>query len=151
MTFCAFDKHWWRVLSCRTDVRELALCRSYLLQTMGILRQLKPSCTSDLLSLTYALILIHGTIIFGDFVVAPWMVEEYGTNLLDLFLYNLFGLFIYVNVIGNMLKIILTNTSTVGVILPTLLKPGKGTARLNKFQREPGYDLTRDIVPRVLV
>ena len=83
--------------------------------------------------------------------MAPWMVEEYGTNLLDLFLYNLFGLFIYVNVIGNMLKIILTNTSTVGVILPTLLKPGKGTARLNKFQREPGYDLTRDIVPRVLV
>ncbi|KAK3087808.1 hypothetical protein FSP39_010908 [Pinctada imbricata] len=91
---------------------------------MSLWRQLKPKSPADILSLCYALILIHATIIFGDFVVAPWMTEYYGTTMFDIVLYNFYGAFIYLNVIGNMLKIMLTNTSTVGRILPTLLKPG---------------------------
>ena len=91
---------------------------------MGSFRQILPKNTVDTLSLCYALTLIHSVVILGDFFVAPWMKEHYSTTNAQILMYNVYGGFIYFNVIGNMWKIMTTNTSTIGIILPTLLKPG---------------------------
>jgi hypothetical protein len=52
------------------------------------------------------------------------MKEHYGTTNAQILLYNVYGGFVYFNVMGNIWKIMTTNTSTIGKILPTLLKPG---------------------------
>lgn len=91
---------------------------------MGSFRQILPKNIVDTLSFCYAMSLIHSVVILGDFFVAPWMKENYGTTNAQILWYNVYGGFIYFNVIGNMWKIMSTNTSTIGIILPTLLKPG---------------------------
>lgn len=91
---------------------------------MGSFRQILPKNIVDTLSFCYAMSLIHSVVILGDFFVAPWMKENYGTTNAQILWYNVYGGFIYFNVMGNMWKIMSTNTSTIGIILPTLLKPG---------------------------
>ncbi|XP_033731997.1 probable palmitoyltransferase ZDHHC24 [Pecten maximus] len=92
---------------------------------MGSLwRRMKPNCWIDTLSIIYAQIMIHSGLVYGEFMVLPWLIETYKVGLVKICLYHMYAIFIYFNVIGRMWKICSTNTSTVGKILPTLLKPG---------------------------
>lgn len=91
----------------------------------SILQQVKPRSTFDLCSLIYALVLIHAEVLFGEFMVLPWLINNHNIGLFKICCLQVYGAFLYFNVIGNIWKIMITNTSTVGKVLPTLLKPGK--------------------------
>ncbi|KAJ8299982.1 hypothetical protein KUTeg_021501 [Tegillarca granosa] len=90
----------------------------------SILQKIKPRSTFDLFSLIYALVLIHAEVLFGEFMVLPWLIKKHNIGLFKICCLQVYGAFLYFNVIGNMWKIMITNTSTVGKVLPTLLKPG---------------------------
>lgn len=67
---------------------------------------------------------IYSVVIFGDFFVVFWMKENYGIINVWILWYNVYGGFIYFNVIGNMWKIMLINILIIGIILFILLKLG---------------------------
>ena len=91
---------------------------------MGLLRQLKPKRTSDLLFCVYALVLIHGVALHCLFTVLPWKQEVYDVTSIDVILYSVFLAFLYVNAIGNIWKIVTVNTTTARLVLPSIAPAG---------------------------
>jgi hypothetical protein len=91
---------------------------------MLTLRQIKPKSWVDAMSMCYCMIMVHSAYLFGQFAIQPWLIETHSIGTLKLFFYQILALYFYVNVMGNIYKIISTNTSTTGKMLPTLLKPG---------------------------
>ncbi|VDI62232.1 palmitoyltransferase [Mytilus galloprovincialis] len=87
-------------------------------------RNIKPKSFVDAMSMLYFMIMVHSAYLYGEFAIAPWMKETYSMGTLKNIVYQIFALFLYLNVMGNVYKIIETNTSSVGKMLPTLLKPG---------------------------
>lgn len=96
---------------------------------MNAWRKIKPKCAYDTISVVYAQVLIHCGVLFGELFVLPWLIETQGIGLFKICILQIFGIFIYANVMGRCWKIWTTNTSIVGKILPTLLKPGMITNR----------------------
>ena len=87
-------------------------------------RKIKPKCNADAFSMIYAQIMINAGVIYGKYAVLPWMKENSDIGTGRIVVYHMIGAYIYVNVMGRIWKMIMINTSTVGKILPTLLKPG---------------------------
>lgn len=84
-----------------------------------------PRRTIDRIMFVYLLLLVHNVMFYLYFIVFPWQRENSGTSDLTIYLYGAWTLFLYVNIMGGTWKVILTNTSTAGVVLPTMIKPGK--------------------------
>ena len=87
-------------------------------------RHVKPKSVVDGLSMLYCMVMVHVAMIYGMFAIAPWLKETYSVGNLKLIFYHIMGLYFYLNVMGNIYMIIVTNTSISGKMLPTLLKPG---------------------------
>ena len=87
-------------------------------------KDVKPKSFVDTMSMGYCLVMVHSAYIYAEVVIVPWLQEVYSVGPVKMFFYQTLALYLYMNFMGNIYKIITTNTSTTGKMLPTLLKPG---------------------------
>jgi len=94
-----------------------------------ILKRNIPKSTSDIFAFIFLLVSIHSIALFQLFYVLPTIYSnpEHGSTSDGFTLYYFhvaMGIFIYLNVILNLYKVMTTNTSIRGKMLPAILKPG---------------------------
>jgi hypothetical protein len=90
-----------------------------------LLQNCVPRRAIDRIMFVYLLLLVHNVMFYLYFIVFPWRRENSGSSDLTIYLYEAWILFLYMNILGGTYKVIMINTSTAGVVLPTVLKPGK--------------------------
>ncbi|RUS84952.1 hypothetical protein EGW08_007263, partial [Elysia chlorotica] len=88
-----------------------------------------PKSTSDRVAFLFLLFAIHSIAFFELFAVLPSIYSTHehvaSNGQFNLYFFHIFiGVFVYASVMINLKKIITTNTSTRGLVLPTQLKPG---------------------------
>ena len=93
------------------------------------LKTFLPKSTSDRIAFLFLLFSVHSIALFELLGVLPliYSTHEHATptGQFSLYFFHIsVGVFSYFNVMINLWKIITTNTSTRGLILPTQLKPG---------------------------
>lgn len=89
-----------------------------------ILQSCVPKRTLDKVMFVYMLLLVHNVVFYLCYIVLPWRRDTLGTSDLTVYLCKAWILFLYVNIIGGIWKVMLVSTTTRGVILPSTLKPG---------------------------
>lgn len=89
-----------------------------------ILQSYVPKRTLDKVMFVYMLLLVHNVMFYLCYIVLPWRRDTHGTSDLTVYLCEAWILFLYVNIIGGIWKVMLVSTTTRGVILPSTLKPG---------------------------
>lgn len=93
------------------------------------LKALLPRSTSDRVAFFFLLFAIHSIAFFELFAVLP-SIYSTGAHATEsgqcsfYFIHISVGIFAYINVMLNLWKIMTTNTSTRGMVLPIQLKPG---------------------------
>ena len=92
---------------------------------MPSLREILPKSRSDAFAFSFTLFGINAIYFFELKFILPWLMNEDNQYSDTKWYFHVFlGTFIYVNALGFFWKIISTETSTKGIILPILLKPG---------------------------
>ena len=86
----------------------------------GIKRYL-PRTWVDWFAFLFMVIMVHVIVLYELLVVLNQIHEEF--TLLYIF-HVLFGVFLYLNVIGNMIKVMTTDSTSGSVVLPSILKEG---------------------------
>ncbi|XP_061163830.1 probable palmitoyltransferase ZDHHC24 [Saccostrea echinata] len=89
-----------------------------------LLQNYVPRRTIDRIMFVYLLLLVHNIMFYLFYIVLPWRKENYGTSDLTIYLYEVWILFLYVNVMGGTWRVVMTNTTTKGIVLPSVLKQG---------------------------
>jgi palmitoyltransferase len=79
-----------------------------------------PKNLSDIFALLFLIIAVISTFLFEVLVVLPHI---HGIDVTIQYFHSLNGLFILFNIISNLLMVIITDNSTSGLMLPSVLKP----------------------------
>lgn len=82
-----------------------------------------PRTPSDMCASLFSLFVIHAILLFELLVILPYIYED-SENAVGRYVHIMIALYIYLNVIINYGLTIVTDTTSGGVILPAILKPG---------------------------
>lgn len=73
-----------------------------------ILQSCVPKRTLDKVMFVYMLLLVHNVVFYLCYIVLPWRRDTLGTSDLTVYLCKAWILFLYVNIIGGIWKVILS-------------------------------------------
>ncbi|KAK7478762.1 hypothetical protein BaRGS_00029973 [Batillaria attramentaria] len=91
---------------------------------MEAVRKRLPKTPTDWFSFCFLLSGMHGVFVFEVFVVLPFLYKDVTEFSLMYYIHILAALFIYVNTLGNVIMVMITEAGTRGLVLPVILKPG---------------------------
>ena len=100
---------------------------NYLRRTMTQVpwKQMRPKCKSDWFGCVFSMFGINAIYWYELLTVLPWVSKQSDSySPLLYYIHMMSGTFLYVNAMWSFWKVISTDTSTVGVMLPVTLKPG---------------------------
>lgn len=94
------------------------------LQDRNLLIKRLPKTPTDWFAFLFVIVAVNSILIFELFVVLPFLYKDFVGFSLVYYLHICAAIFLYFNTMGNMMMVILTETGTRGLLLPSVLKPG---------------------------